>query len=132
MLVAVGLSLTPTFLALLAVLTLLLAARLDLLQRLGLTLLLRGLGRLTVGICLAGHPVTDRPSVQKRRLRRLGQCAILLSRKSPVTLRYIAGFRLPLRVRSTLGHALLLCSLSFCCQFRFRKHGQPFRQPLAW
>ncbi|MBD8699001.1 hypothetical protein IFT54_04135 [Sphingomonas sp. CFBP 13714] len=76
----------------LAVLTLLLAARLDLLQRLGLTLLLCGLGQLTVGICLAGHPVTDRPSVQKRRLRRLSQCAILLSRKSPVTLRYGASY----------------------------------------
>jgi len=80
------------FLALLAVLTLVLAARLDLLKRLGLTLLLRGLARLTVGICLVGHPVTDRPSVQKRRLRRLGQCASLLSRKLPVTLRYGAGY----------------------------------------
>jgi hypothetical protein len=55
MLVAVGLIAPAHVPCLLAVLTLLLAARLDLLQRLGLTLLLRGLGRLTVGTRPAGY-----------------------------------------------------------------------------
>ncbi len=71
-----------------------------------------------MSICFAAHPVTNRSPVQQRRLRWLGQRAILLSRKSPVTLRYGAGFGLPLRVRCTFDHALLLCRLSFWGRFR--------------